>query len=260
GLLDGVDAVIHLAGAPIAGRFTDSHKAAIRNSRVGPTRRLAALAAESRTGPAVFVSASAVGFYGHARPGETLTETADSGDDFLAEVVRDWEAATAPAREAGLRVVQVRTGIVQSPLGGTLRLQRPLFAAGLGGRLGNGRQMLSWIDLDDLIDVYHRALYDTQLIGPVNATAPDPVTAADYARTLAAVMGRPALLPTPAFGPALILGRQGARELALADQRVTPAVLARSRHRFRRPTLDACLRHQLGRTDDRTARRETVEP
>lgn len=249
-LLHDVDAVIHLAGAPIAGRFTARHKAAVRESRVGPTRRLAELAARTRVGPAVFISASAIGIYGHDRPGETLDETAEFGDDFLAGVVRDWEAATSPASEASIRTVQVRTGIVQSPRGGTLQIQRPLFAAGLGGRLGSGEQVLSWIDLDDLIDVYHRALYDGALSGPVNATAPVPVTGAEYAETLAAILHRPALLPTPAIGPELILGREGARELALADQRVVPGVLSRCDHRFRRSSLEDCLRHQLGRPRD----------
>ncbi|GAA4742953.1 TIGR01777 family oxidoreductase [Gordonia alkaliphila] len=244
-LLTGVDAVIHLAGAPIAGRFTDRHKAAIRDSRVGPTRRLAELAA-ARTG-VVFVSASAIGFYGHARPGEELDEQAAAGDDFLAHIVQQWEEATAPAATAGLRTVQVRTGIVQSPLGGTLGLQRPIFAAGLGGPLGGGHQVLSWIDLDDLIDVYHRALYDDGLRGPVNAVAPQPASANEYADTLAHVLRRPALLRVPEFGPQLLLGRQGARELALADQAVFPAILHECGHRFRRPTLTECLGHQLGK-------------
>ncbi|MFC0316195.1 TIGR01777 family oxidoreductase [Gordonia phosphorivorans] len=244
-VLRGVDAVIHLAGAPIAGRFTDRHRSQIRDSRVGPTQRLAERAADE--GGLTFVSASAIGFYGHDRPGEELDEQARAGHDFLAGVVSEWEAATAPATDAGLRTVQVRTGIVQSPLGGTLQLQRPIFAAGLGGRLGNGRQVLSWIDLDDLIDVYHRALYDDRLRGPVNAVAPQPASANEYADTLAHVLHRPALLPVPEWGPRLLLGRQGARELALADQAVFPEVLTAHGHRFRRPTLTECLDHQLGR-------------
>ncbi len=247
GLLDGVDAVVHLAGAPIAGRFTDGHKAAIRDSRVGPTRRLAEAAGRAEDGPAVFVSASAIGYYGHDRPGALLDEDAAAGTDFLAGVVREWEDAAAPASGAGLRTVQVRTGIVQSPRGGTLRLQRPLFAAGLGGPLGDGTQHLSWIDLDDLIDVYHRALYDGGLRGPVNAVAPHPVTAAEHARTLARVLHRPARIPVPGLGPRLLLGAQGTRELALADQHAIPAALAGRGHRFRRPRLEQCLRHQLGR-------------
>jgi uncharacterized protein (TIGR01777 family) len=247
GLLAGVDAVVHLAGASIAGRFNDSHKKALRDSRIEPTRRLAECAAQAADGPAVFVSASAIGRYGHDRADEELDESAHRGDGFLADVVSEWEAATAPAAAAGLRVVTVRTGIVQTPRGGTLQLMRPLFAAGLGGPLGGGRQWLSWIDIDDLVDVYHRALVDAGLSGPVNAVAPQPVRNIDYTRSLAAVLHRPAVLPVPAAGPALLLGGQGARELAMASQRVVPARLIAAGHRFRRPDLDQCLRHQLGK-------------
>jgi uncharacterized protein len=236
--------VIHLAGASIAGRFTDSHRKAIRDSRIGPTRRLAEAAARSGT---VLISASAVGFYGYDRGDETLTEDSERGDGFLADVVADWEDATAPAEQAGVRVVQVRTGIVQSPRGGTLRLMRPLFSAGLGGRLGSGRQWMSWIGIDDLIDVYYRALWDTSLAGPVNAVAPQPVRNADYTRTLAHVVRRPAVLPVPSLGPKLLLGAQGARELACASQRVLPARLGHTAHRFRQPDLETALRHLLGR-------------
>jgi hypothetical protein len=246
GLLAGVDAVIHLAGASIAGRFTDEHRAAIRDSRIGPTRRLAELIAQSADGPKVLISASAVGFYGYDRGDETLTEDSERGDGFLADVVAEWEDATVPAQEAGARVVRVRTGIVQSPGGGTLRLLRPLFAAGLGGRVGNGQQWLSWIGIDDLVDVYHRGLWDTDLSGPVNAVAADPVRNVDYTRTLAHVLRRPALLPVPPFGPRLLLGEQGARELAFASQRVLPARLQQADHRFRRPDLEQTLRHLLG--------------
>ncbi len=248
-LLDGVDAVIHLAGAPIFGRFSAAHRREIRDSRVGPTRLLARAAARADSGPEVFVSASAIGFYGHDRTGERLDHTGDPGTGFLAETVRDWEAAAASAADAGLRTVAVRTGIVQSPRGGVLRLQRPLFTAGLGGRLGSGRQYLSWIDIDDLVDIYLRALYDRALSGPIDAVAPGAVTAAQYARTLARVLRRPAVLPVPKAGPALLLGRRGAAELALADQHVVPTALLARGHRFRRADLEDCLRHQLGRAD-----------
>lgn len=246
-LLAGVDAVIHLAGASIAGRFTDAHRRAIRDSRIGPTRRLAELVAQTPDGPRALIAASAIGYYGSDRGDELLTETSDRGDGFLADVVADWEDATAPAEQAGVRVVRVRTGIVQSPRGGTLRLLRPLFAAGLGGRLGDGRQWLSWIDIDDLIDIYHRGLWDAALSGPVNAVAPEPVRNTDYTRTLAHVLHRPAILPVPGVGPRLLLGDQGARELARASQRVIPAALQRLEHRFRRPDLGQSLRHLLGR-------------
>jgi uncharacterized protein (TIGR01777 family) len=244
-LLTGVDALVHLAGASIAGRFTDAHRAAVRDSRIGPTERLAELAASS--GLPVFVSASAIGYYGADRGDTVLEESSGRGDGFLADVVADWEAATRPAAEAGTRVVTVRTGIVQSPSGGALRLLRPLFTAGLGGKLGDGTPWQSWIGIDDLVDVYHRALYDTELRGPVNAVAPNPVRNSEYTAVLARVLRRPALLPVPDLGPKLILGADGAREVAFASQRVRPGVLDARGHRFRHPGLEAALRHVLGR-------------
>jgi uncharacterized protein (TIGR01777 family) len=247
-LFAGVDAVVHLAGASIAGRFTEDHRNAVLDSRIGPTRRLAELLARAAARPAVLICASAIGYYGYDRGDEALTEDSDRGDGFLADVVADWEDATAAAGRAGVRVVQVRTGIVQSPRGGTLKLMRPLFSAGLGGRLGSGRQWLSWIGIDDLVDVYHRALWDTALSGPVNAVAPQPVRNAEYTRTLAHVLHRPAVLPVPSLGPRLLLGEQGARELACASQRVLPERLRQVGHRFRHPDLDSALRHLFGRS------------
>lgn len=246
-LLAGVDAVVHLAGASIAGRFTPSHKAAVRDSRIGPTRRLAELAARGRHRPAAFVSASAVGIYGADRGDDLLTEDSPRGDGFLADVVADWESAAMVAAEDGVRVVTVRTGIVQSPRGGSLRLLFPLFAAGLGGRLGDGEQWLAWIGIDDMIDVYLRALVDRGLVGPVNAVAPQPVRNADYTTALARVLHRPALLPVPSFGPRLVLGAEGADELAGASQRVVPRRLEQSDHRFRHPEVRQALAHVLGR-------------
>ncbi|WP_031464962.1 TIGR01777 family oxidoreductase [Sciscionella sediminilitoris] len=247
GLLAGVDAVIHLAGVSIAGRFTEAHLRAVRESRVGPTRRLAECAANTPQGPDVFVSASAIGYYGPDGGDERLSETSERGSGVLADLVADWEAAAIPAAEAGMRTVQVRTGIVQTPRGGTLGLLYPLFAVGLGGRLGSGEQWLSWIGLDDLLDIYRRAVLDDTLSGPVNAVAPNPVRNTDYTSTLGRVLHRPALLPIPAFGPRLLLGSRGADELALADQRVEPAILARAGHQFRRPHLETELGHLLGR-------------
>lgn len=247
-LLTGVDAVIHLAGATIFGRFSDTHKRAIKESRIEPTRALARAAAAA--GVRVFVGASAVGFYGADRGEESLPETAPgpAEPDFLSGLVRHWEEAAATA-DASCRVVCVRTGIVQSPRGGPLRLQLPMFRAGLGGPLGGGRQWQSWIGIDDLVDIYHRALWDTSLTGPVNAVAPAPVRNADYARGLGRVLHRPALLPVPRLGPRLLLGEQGARELAGASQRVIPARLTQRGHRFRFPTLEPALAHLLGRPD-----------
>ena len=244
-LLEGVDAVVHLAGESIAGRFTEAHRRAIRDSRIEPTRRLAEVAAAT-SGVRAFVSASAIGFYGHDCGEVVLDEDSPRGRGFLADVVADWEAATGPAADAGRRVVTVRTGIVQAAAGGTLRLLRPLFALGLGGRLGSGRQWLSWIGIDDLLDIYYRALYDSRLAGPVNAVAPNPVRNSDYTRALAQTLHRPALLPVPAIGPRVLLGRQGATELAEADQRVVPARLQALGHRFRQPDVADALAHQLG--------------
>ncbi|MGW7684037.1 TIGR01777 family oxidoreductase [Kribbella sp. NPDC054772] len=249
-LLQGVDAVVHLAGASIGGRFTDAHRHTIRASRIGPTRALAEAAAATENGPKVFVSASAIGYYGPDRGDEELTETSDRGDGFLAGLVDDWEQATQPAIDGGLRVVKVRTGLVQTPAGGVLKLQYPLFETGLGGPLGDGSQWQSWIGIDDLVDIYHRALYDDRLSGPVNAVAPTAVRNSEYSATLARVLRRPALFRVPSIGPRVLLGQEGADELALASQRVLPSRLTDLAHTFRRPELEDTLRHVLGRTAD----------
>jgi len=246
GLLDGVDAVIHLAGASIGGRFTAERKHEIRASRIEPTRKLAEAAA-SAPGLKAFVTASAIGIYGADRGEEILTEASSRGDGFLADVVAGWEDAATPAAAAGIRAVQVRTGIVQTPRGGMLRLLSPLFEAGLGGRLGTGKQWLAWIGLDDLLDIYLRAVLDPGLSGPVNAVAPEPVRNIDYTRTLAAVLRRPAVLPVPGLGPRLLLGDEGAREIAQASQYVRPERLIGAGHRFRQPELTGALRHLFGR-------------
>jgi hypothetical protein len=254
-LLSGVDALIHLAGASIGGRFTPDRKREILKSRIVPTRRLAELAAAAAdqktpksAGLQAFVTASAIGFYGPDRGEEILTEASPRGEGFLADVVADWEDAAAPAAAAGIRTVQVRTGIVQTPRGGMLRLLSPLFTAGLGGRLGSGKQWLSWIGLDDLLDIYLRAVTDPHLSGPVNAVAPEPVRNLDYTRTLARVLHRPALLPVPAFGPRLLLGAEGAAELAQASQYVRAEALIGAGHQFRQPHLEQALRHVFGRS------------
>lgn len=241
-LLVGLDAVVHLAGAPIAGRFTDKHRAAVRDSRVGPTARLARVA-----GSIPFICASAIGFYGYDRADETLDESAARGDGFLADVVCAWEADT---RAAEGRTVSVRTGIVQSARGGAMALQRPLFACGLGGPLAGGEQWLSWISLDDLLDIYYRAIVDERLEGPVNAVAPNPQRQRDWASTMGKVLHRPALLPTPDFGPKLLLGEDGSREVAAASQRVVPTRLQAVGHRFRFPDLEGALRHELGHSTE----------
>lgn len=246
-LLEDTDALIHLAGETIAGRFTPAHKRAIRDSRITPTQRLSDLVATTPSGPKTFVVASAIGYYGADRGEEMLTEESSRGRGFLASLVSDWESASQTAAEAGIRVVNIRTGIVQSARGGTLALLRPLFSAGLGGRIASGRQWLSWIDLDDLVDVYHRALIDPDLTGPVNAVGPRAVRNIDYTRTLARVLRRPALLPVPPIGPRILLGAEGSSELAEANQHVSPAKLQQVDHEFRFRDVEDSLRHQLGR-------------
>jgi hypothetical protein len=196
----------------------------------------------------VFVTASAIGYYGYDRGDELLTEASPRGDGFLAEVVAEWEAATAPAADAGLRVVQLRTGIVLSARGGVLGLLYPLFWAGLGGRLGSGRQWTSWVGIDDVVDVYCRAILSPSLSGPVNAVSPNPVDNSGFTRTLAHVLSRPAVLAVPSAIPRLALGAEGARELVLASQKVVPSVLAQAGHQWRYPELEPALRHLLGRT------------
>ncbi|WP_029138566.1 TIGR01777 family oxidoreductase [Nakamurella lactea] len=244
-LLDGVDAVVHLAGASIAGRFTEAHKRAIRDSRIGPTRRLAELAAAAGAG--TFVSASAIGIYGADRADEPLDERSAPGTDFLAGVVAGWEAdAVAGVSGSATRAVQVRTGLVLTPRGGYLRPMRPLFSLGVGGRLGSGDEWLSWIGIDDLLDVYLRALTDPSLIGPVNAVAPNPVQSRDFAKVFGHVLRRPAVVPVPSFGPKLLLGAEGAAEIVEASQLVRPARLTAAGHTFRHPDLADALRHLMG--------------
>lgn len=245
--LRAVDVVVHLAGEPIGKRFTPAHKHAVLRSRTASTellaRSLAELAADGRE--RVLVVASGAGYYGAHRGDEVLTEQSEPGDDFLAEVCQAWEAAADPARHAGVRVAHVRTGFVQSPYGGQLALQLPVYQAGLGGRLGDGQQWIPWITLDDLVALYaHIALTDG-LEGPVNACAPHPVRAGDYAATLGSVLHRPAILPVPAIGPAVLLGRQGADLLALAGQRMSADRALAWGHRFRHKLLADGLRHVL---------------
>ncbi len=246
GIFEGVDAVVHLAGASIAGRFDERHKKAIESSRIEPTRRIADAIVRSG-GPRVLLSASAIGYYGPDRGDELLDEAAEPGSGFLAGVVARWEAATKDAADAGVRVVTVRTGVVLSTRGGLLKLLRPVFLSGLGGRIGNGRQWLSWIDLDDLTDVYARALVDEGLAGAVNAVAPNPARNGQFSTVLARVLRRPAPIPVPTFALDLLVGPEGTREVACASQRVVPGRLEAAGFRFRRTALEATLRHQLGR-------------
>lgn len=241
-LLEGVDAVAHLAGESIMGRFTDEKKRKIRDSRVGPTRKLARLAAESGVG--TFVCASAVGFYGTDAGERPHTEADGPGEGFLAEVCAEWEDAS---RAEGLRTVNIRTGLALSGAGGLLPVLEASVRAGLSARFGGGDFWMSWVALDDLTDLYARSLIDASVSGPINATAPNPVTNAEMSSTLAGILHRPDFLPIPTFGPKLLLGAEGARELALADQRVVPAEAEHRGWRFRYPTLEAALAHELGK-------------
>lgn len=244
-LLDGVDVLVHLAGESIAGRFTDGHLERVRDSRIGPTRRLAELVA-ARGGETALVCASAVGYYGAEGGDDVLAEDSAPGAGDLADIVADWEAACAPAREAGARVVSVRTGLVLSGAGGLLPPLAAVTRTGLGGRLGSGRQWMSWIALDDLTDVYLRAITHSELSGPVNAVAPAPVRNADFTAELGSALRRPTMLPVPGRAAAVLLGERGARELALADQRVGAGVLGAAGHVFRFPDVGSALRHELG--------------
>lgn len=241
-----IDAVVHLAGAGIAdARWTEARKRLIRESRVRGTRLLAeALAARARP-PRVVVGGSAIGFYGDA--GDTwLDEASPAGSGFLAEVTRAWEESWAPLDAAGARRVYLRTGVVLSPAGGALARMLTPFRLGLGGPVGSGRQWWSWISIDDLVGAIGHALVTTTLAGPLNAVAPAPVTSGEFARELGAVLGRPAVLPAPAWALRLALGEL-ADEALLASQRVRPGALTDSGYRFRHEKLGAALRHVLGR-------------
>jgi uncharacterized protein (TIGR01777 family) len=240
-----IDACIHLAGENIAaGRWTEAQKNAIRRSRVEGTRRLAESIARLNPPPATLLCASAVGFYG-SRPGE-LSEQDGPGDDFLARVCEEWEAAADPAVSAGIRVVHLRNGIVLTPSGGALQRMLLPFKLGVGGRLGSGTQVVSWVALDDVVDAYHHALQTETMWGPVNLTAPHAVTNAELTATLARVLRRPAVLPAPVFALRLILGEM-AESLVFSSARVVPERLVASGYEFRFTELEPALRHVLGR-------------
>jgi uncharacterized protein (TIGR01777 family) len=242
--LEGLDAVVHLAGANVAGgRWTAAVKRAIRESRVGGTRTLSEALASLRRPPRVLIAASATGYYGD-RGEVALKETASSGDDWLARVARDWEAACLPASAAGVRVVNPRIGMVLSAEGGALTRLLPVFRLGLGGPLGNGRQIVSWIALDDLLGIIGRLIGTPELQGPVNAVSPNPVSNLDLGRNLGRILARPARIPAPAPVLRLLLGEM-ADALLLASARVRPERLESVGFPFRFPTLDSALRSEL---------------
>lgn len=242
-----IDAVVHLAGAGIAdARWTAARKAAIRDSRVRGTRVLAEALARLDRPPKVVVGASAIGFYGEG--GDAwLDESSPAGVGFLAEVTDAWERAWLPLAAAGTRMVFLRTGLVLSPAGGALGKMLWPFRLGLGGPVGNGRQWWSWIAMDDLLGVIGHAVLNREVRGPINAVAPEPITSAGFAQALGAVLGRPAVLPVPAWGLRLALGRGLADEALLASQRVRSVALRASGYHFRYENVATALRHLLGR-------------
>jgi uncharacterized protein (TIGR01777 family) len=244
--LEGLDAVVHLAGENIAaGRWTAEQKARMRDSRVQGTHLLCDALAQLAHPPNVLVSASAIGYYGD-RGAEVLREDSRPGRDFLADVCRAWEAATAPAAQRGIRVVNVRFGVVLSAAGGALAKMLLPFKLGAGGRIGSGQQYMSWIALDDVVGAIHHTLITDTLQGPVNAVAPNPVTNAVFTKTLGRVLWRPTLVPLPAFVARAAFGEM-ADALLLASIRVEPTRLKDTHYAFRYPELEGALRHVLGK-------------
>lgn len=246
------DAVVHLAGANVAaGRWTAARRDEIRTSRVLGTRTLVTALDRLRHRPFVLVTASATGFYG-AGGDARLYEDARRGGGFLAEVCEAWEREAAVARGFGIRVAKLRTGVVLTPAGGALAKLLPLFSAGLGGRIGSGRQWMSWISIDDLLGAIYHAVLDQRCNGPVNAVAPEPATNAEFTATLARVLGRPALLPVPAAALRAAFGAM-AEETLLASARVLPGKLDEAQFYFRHERLEMALRHVLGRAAGQVA-------
>jgi uncharacterized protein (TIGR01777 family) len=242
--VSGFDAVIHLAGETIFGRWTAAKKAKIRDSRVVGTLHLAQALARASEKPKVFVCGSAIGYYGN-RGDEVLSEESAPGTGFLAEVCQEWEEATTPAVQANIRTAHIRTGIVLSAKGGALGAMLLPFKLGLGGRTGNGQQWMSWIDVRDMVGAIHHILKNDLIQGPVNMVAPKPVRNVEFAGTLAGVLSRPAIFPMPAFAAKLAFGEMG-EELLLGSQKVEAGKLIASGYPFRyrelRASLEALLR------------------
>ncbi|MBF0243788.1 MAG: TIGR01777 family protein [Planctomycetes bacterium] len=244
GALEGCSAVIHLAGENVAsGRWSAMRKRRIRASRIEGTRLLSKALAEMEHPPGTFICASAIGFYGD-RGEELLDESSHPGRGFLPEIVRDWEEAAAPAREAGLRVVHLRLGVVLHPEGGMLKKILPPFRLGLGGRLGRGRQWMSWIHMEDLTEIFLTCLRDPGLEGIINAVAPEPLSNRDWTAQTAALLGRPAFFHAPAWAIRLFLGTMG-EELLLSSTRVSPSRLMAAKFTFRHPRFREALQELL---------------
>jgi uncharacterized protein (TIGR01777 family) len=243
--LEGLDAVVHLAGENIAERWTPNKKDRILRSRVDGTQTLCSALAKLSRPPKVLVSASAIGYYGD-RGAEPLGEDSPAGVGFLADVCQAWEAAALTAEQKGMRVVLLRLGVVLSPTDGALAKMLLPFQLGVGGVLGSGKQYMSWIALDDTIDALHQTLITESLRGAVNVTAPSPVTNREFTATLGRVLRRPTVLPVPAFALRLALGAM-ADALLLSGARVEPRRLLASGFQFRHPELEGALRHVLGK-------------
>lgn len=241
----GADAIVNLAGESIAaGRWTDARKQSIRDSRVKSTDLIARAAATSSSRPRVFLSASAVGYYG-AHDATPLDETAASGSDFLASVCRDWESAARPASDAGVRVVTLRIGLVLSARGGALAKMVPIFRMGMGGVVGSGTQFMSWISLTDLLRVFLFAIDTDAISGPVNVVTPHAVSNREFTTMLGRVLSRPTLIPAPAFAIRTVLGEMG-DALLLSGANVFPKRLLDAGFSFTHPYLEGALRHELG--------------
>ena len=245
--LEGLDAVVHLAGENIGeGRWTSEKKRAILDSRTKGTTLLSETLASLRQPPAAFLSASAIGYYGN-RGDEKLTESSSPGDDFLAHVCKEWEKATKPATEKGIRTVLTRFGIILDEQGGALEKMLTPFRMGIGGRIGDGKQWMSWIALDDVVGALQFVIRDQFIKGPVNFVAPIPVTNAEFTKTLGSVLSRPTFLPVPAFGVRLAFGGEMADSLLLSSQRVEPSVLTERGFAFNFARLEPALKHILHR-------------
>jgi uncharacterized protein len=243
-MVSGFDAVVHLAGESIFGRWTESKKEKILNSRVRGTLHLAQALAQAEEKPRVFICGSAIGYYGN-RGDELLREESAPGTGFLAQVCQEWEEATTPAVQADIRTAHLRTGIVLSPKGGALGAMLLPFKLGLGGRIGNGKQWMSWIHVQDVVGAIHHILKTDLMQGAVNLVAPKPVMNGEFVKTLASVLSRPAILPMPEFAVKGVFGEMG-EEMLLASQKVEPGKLISSgypfRHRDLRASLEALLK------------------
>jgi uncharacterized protein (TIGR01777 family) len=248
---EGVDAVVHLAGANIgAKRWSEPTKREVRESRLRGTDLLARTLAGLHPRPSTLLCGSAMGYYGDTGD-EDVTETSPPGDDFFARLAVEWEAAAQPAVDAGIRTAYLRTSMVLTGSGGALGRMVPLFRWGVGGRLGSGRQWWSWISIDDQVGAIRFLLERDDLAGPVNLASPDPITNAGFSKALGRALHRPAVVPVPAFGPRLVLGRELADGLVFTSQRVRPAVLVGAGYEYRHSDIDSALAAALTRKEDR---------